>query len=65
MLLGQLEKDQDAVEQVRTIVEQEENIMKKETQIVQDYADVSRIFILKDCSLVFYTLERLRNPSAK
>ncbi|KAL5008122.1 hypothetical protein ScPMuIL_013703 [Solemya velum] len=39
VLLGQLEKDQEAVEQVRTIVEQEENIMKKETQIVQDYAD--------------------------
>ncbi|XP_071080158.1 dynein axonemal heavy chain 6-like [Haliotis cracherodii] len=39
VLLKQLEKDQDAVEQVQQIVEEEEGIMKKETQIVQDYAD--------------------------
>ncbi|XP_041352994.1 dynein heavy chain 6, axonemal-like isoform X2 [Gigantopelta aegis] len=38
VLLVQLEKDQEAVEQVRKIVEEEESIMKKETQIVQDYA---------------------------
>lgn len=34
-------KDKEAVEEVRLIVEHEESIMKKETQIVQDYADVS------------------------
>ncbi|XP_023930267.1 dynein heavy chain 6, axonemal [Lingula anatina] len=39
LLLQQLEKDQEAVDQVREIVEQEESVMKKETQIVQDYAD--------------------------
>ncbi|KAK7488391.1 hypothetical protein BaRGS_00020365, partial [Batillaria attramentaria] len=39
VLLQQLEKDQEAVEQVRQIVENEEAVMKKETQIVQDYAD--------------------------
>ena len=41
MLLQQLEKDTEAVNEVRNIVEHEEGIMKKETQIVQDYADVS------------------------
>ena len=41
MLLEQLSKDQEAVDQVRFIVEQEEATMKRETQIVQDYADVS------------------------
>ncbi len=40
MLLQQLEKDQEAVDQVREIVEAEEQVMKKETQVVQDYADV-------------------------
>ena len=40
MLLEQLKKDQEAVDQVREIVEAEEAEMKKETQIVQDYADV-------------------------
>ena len=44
MLLQQLEKDQEAVDQVRAIVEAEEAVMKKETQVVQDYADV-RIII--------------------
>lgn len=39
VLLEQLEKDRVAVNEVRTIVEHEEVIMKKETQIVQDYAD--------------------------
>ncbi|KAJ8308273.1 hypothetical protein KUTeg_013147 [Tegillarca granosa] len=39
MLLEQLQKDQAAVEQVREIVEQEESVMVKEKQIVQDYAD--------------------------
>ncbi|KAH3851244.1 hypothetical protein DPMN_093724, partial [Dreissena polymorpha] len=39
VLLEQLEKDREAVNEVRTIVEHEENIMKKETKIVQDYAD--------------------------
>ncbi|KAL8598268.1 hypothetical protein ACOMHN_035218 [Nucella lapillus] len=38
-LLEQLEKDQEAVEQVRQIVESEEEVMLKETQIVQNYAD--------------------------
>ena len=41
LLLAQLEKDQEAVDQVREIVQKEEAIMKKETQVVQDYADVS------------------------
>ena len=41
LLLEQLSKDQEAVDQVRFIVEQEEATMKRETQIVQDYADVS------------------------
>ena len=40
MLLQQLEKDQEAVDQVREIVEAEEAVMKRETQAVQDYADV-------------------------
>ncbi|CAH1791320.1 unnamed protein product [Owenia fusiformis] len=39
VLLKQLSKDQEAVDQVRDIVEQEESVMKKETEIVQDYAD--------------------------
>ena len=43
VLLQQLEKDTEAVNQVREIVEHEEGIMKKETQIVQDYADVRLI----------------------
>ena len=34
MLLQQLEKDTEAVNEVRNIVEHEEGIMKKETQIV-------------------------------
>jgi len=41
VLLVQLMKDKEAVDEVRQIVEHEEAIMKKETQIVQDYADVS------------------------
>ena len=41
-LLGQLEKDQAAVDEVRAIVEAEEVVMMKETQVVQDNADVSR-----------------------
>lgn len=45
-LLQQLEKDQEAVNEVRTIVEHEESIMVKETQIVQDYSEVcyTRLF---------------------
>lgn len=39
LLLQQLEKDQEAVEQVRQIVESEEAVMQRETQIVQNYAD--------------------------
>ncbi|XP_022090728.1 dynein heavy chain 6, axonemal-like isoform X2 [Acanthaster planci] len=39
LLLEQLSKDQEAVDQVRFIVEQEEATMQRETQIVQDYAD--------------------------
>ncbi|XP_035825271.1 dynein heavy chain 6, axonemal [Aplysia californica] len=39
LLLKQLEEDQQAVEEVQEIVSQEEAIMAKETQIVQDYAD--------------------------
>ena len=41
VLLEQLKKDQEAVEEVQEIVEQEEGVMQRETQIVQDYADVS------------------------
>ena len=41
VLMAQLSKDQEAVDQVRFIVEAEETTMKRETQIVQDYADVS------------------------
>ena len=39
VLLQQLEKDQEAVEQVRQIVQNEEAIMQRETDIVQNYAD--------------------------
>lgn len=39
MLLAQLEKDQGAVDEIRAIVEAEEAVMKREAQIVQDYAD--------------------------
>ncbi|ESO83512.1 hypothetical protein LOTGIDRAFT_133247 [Lottia gigantea] len=39
ILLEQLEKDKIAVEEVQQIVEAEKNIMDRETQIVQDYAD--------------------------
>ncbi|ELU16870.1 hypothetical protein CAPTEDRAFT_116653 [Capitella teleta] len=39
LLLGQLKKDQEAVDQVREIVSGEEAVMKKETQVVHDYAD--------------------------
>ena len=42
-LLEKLQQDQEAVDQVRDIVEKEEIVMKKETQIVQNYADVSRM----------------------
>ena len=42
VLLQQLEKDKEAVEEVRAIVSAEEAEMQKETKIVQDYADVSR-----------------------
>ena len=40
-LLKQLEEDRLAVKEVQDIVSQEESIMAKETQLVQDYADVS------------------------
>ena len=43
VLLVQLVKDQEAVDQVREIVKAEETVMKKETEVVQDYADVSMI----------------------
>ncbi|KAK3576323.1 hypothetical protein CHS0354_039732 [Potamilus streckersoni] len=39
VLLEQLQKDTEAVNQVRAIVEHEEEIMKKEAKIVQDYAN--------------------------
>jgi len=39
-LLSQLEKDQEAVEQVRKIVQEEETTMKEETEVVEDYAKV-------------------------
>ncbi|XP_052105827.1 dynein axonemal heavy chain 6-like isoform X2 [Mytilus californianus] len=39
VLLEQLQKDQDAVEQVQEIVRQEEEIMKRETEIVHEYAE--------------------------
>ncbi|RUS88172.1 hypothetical protein EGW08_004069 [Elysia chlorotica] len=38
-LLKQLEEDRLAVKEVQDIVSQEESIMAKETQLVQDYAD--------------------------
>lgn len=46
VLLEKLEKDQEAVEQVRQIVENEEAIMKRETEIVQNYADVRALKII-------------------
>ena len=45
-MLVQLEKDQEAVDQVREIVEAEEAVMIKETQVVQDYADVGNSLIM-------------------
>ncbi|XP_053375273.1 dynein axonemal heavy chain 6-like isoform X4 [Mercenaria mercenaria] len=39
VLLEQLERDAKAVNEVRAIVEHEESIMKKETQIVQNYSE--------------------------
>jgi hypothetical protein len=42
-LLDQLTKDQEAVEQVRAIVQEEELIMKEETEVVEEYAKVRRI----------------------
>ncbi|XP_077989551.1 dynein axonemal heavy chain 6-like [Glandiceps talaboti] len=42
LLLEQLSKDQEAVDEVRQIVEQEEAVMKREAQIVQEYADVTQ-----------------------
>lgn len=41
MLMEQLVKDQEAVDQVRQIVQKEENVMKQETQMVENYAKVS------------------------
>ncbi len=40
-MLAQLEKDQEAVDQVREIVVGEETVMKKEAEAVHNYADVS------------------------
>lgn len=40
-MLEQLREDQKAVDQVREIVEAEEAVMKRETEAVQNYADVS------------------------
>ena len=40
VLLVQLQKDQEAVEQVKEIVGQEEEVMKRETEIVHEYAEV-------------------------
>ena len=56
ILLEQLGKDQEAVDQVREIVEAEENVMKRETQAVQDYADVSHTVIM-----VFWLLHSLKS----
>lgn len=52
ILLEQLKKDQEAVEEVQEIVEQEEGVMQRETQIVQDYADECQ----RDLSSVIPTL---------
>lgn len=40
LLMEQLVKDQEAVDQVKQIVEKEEAIMKQETDIVENYAKV-------------------------
>lgn len=39
--MEQLVKDQEAVDQVKQIVEKEEAIMKQETDIVEGYAKVN------------------------
>ena len=41
-LMEQLAQDQEAVDQVREIVASEEAVMQRETQAVQNYADVSK-----------------------
>lgn len=41
VLMEQLVKDQEAVDQVKQIVEKEEAVMKQETKIVEDYSKVS------------------------
>ena len=39
-LLKRLEEDHEKVEQVRTIVKAEEEVMQQETSVVQKYAEV-------------------------
>lgn len=53
LLLEQLSKDQEAVGQVQAIVEHEESIMKREAQIVEDYADV-RLFVFVNPTIFCY-----------
>ncbi|XP_071833092.1 dynein axonemal heavy chain 6-like isoform X4 [Apostichopus japonicus] len=53
LLLQQLSRDQEAVDQVKTIVEEQEATMKRETQLVQDYADQAE----KDLESVLPALE--------
>lgn len=45
LLLQQLSRDQEAVDEVKTIVEEQEATMKRETKLVQDYAEVRADFI--------------------
>ncbi|XP_070577565.1 LOW QUALITY PROTEIN: dynein axonemal heavy chain 6-like [Ptychodera flava] len=53
LLLEQLSKDQEAVDEVRQIVEQEEAVMKREAQIVEEYADQAQ----KDLNSVIPALQ--------
>lgn len=41
--MQQLIKDQEAVDQVKQIVEKEEAVMKQETKIVENYSKVSEL----------------------
>ncbi|CAG5136729.1 unnamed protein product, partial [Candidula unifasciata] len=63
-LLKQLEEDRQAVKEIEDIVSQEENIMSRETQIVQDYADecesdlTSVLPVLQDAITSLETLDK-------
>lgn len=51
-LMSKLHEDTAAVEEVRGIVKQEEEIMTEETQVVQDYAEVTNLFSHPSLALV-------------